>query len=208
MSTARTSYWTINAKDMMQDPSHNKPVYLLPGDVHHRSRLQANVFYSVLSQVQKPGSFEVPQETNITILDAIAEAGGYTTLGDPTCVSVRRTVDGKENVMTINAKEMAQEPSRQPYYILPGDVVTVIEASRLYFSVLGEVQKPGSYEVPPQTSVTILDAIAQAGGYTKVADPGRVSVRRTLAARNRSSRSTPRKWPSIRRTLSLCSRAT
>jgi len=168
----------LNAKEMAENPAH-APFYLQPGDVVTVSPASLRIF-SVLGEVQKPGSFQVPMETNVTILDAIAEAGGYAVDGDPTCVSVRRTTDGQETITTINAKEMAQEPSHKPYYILPGDVVTVIAASKLYFSVLGQVQKPGSYEVPPQTQVTILDAIAQAGGYTNLADPGRVNVRRTI----------------------------
>jgi polysaccharide export outer membrane protein len=177
-TNGKEDIFTINAKEMVEEPTH-KPFNLLPGDVVTVIAASRRL-YSVLGQVQKPGSFEVPMETNITILDAIAQAGGYTLTGDPTCVSVRRTIDGKENIDTVNAKEMAQQPSHKPYYVQPGDVITITEASRLYFSVLGEVQKPGSYEVPPQTQVTILDAIAQAGGYTKIADPGKVSVRRTI----------------------------
>jgi polysaccharide export outer membrane protein len=168
----------INAKKMAEDPAR-KPFYLQPGDTVTVIPASQS-FFSVLGQVQKPGSYAVPPQTQVTILDAIAEAGGYTSLGDPTCVNVRRTANGRETIDTINAKKMTQEPSHQPYYILPGDVVTVIEASRLYFSVLGQVQKPGSYEVPPQTQVTILDAFAQAGGYTTIANPGKVNVRRTI----------------------------
>jgi polysaccharide export outer membrane protein len=170
--------FTLNAKEMAEDPAH-QPYYLQPGDVVTVIPASQS-FFSVLGQVQKPGSIQIPPQTQVTILDAIAQAGGYTDLGDPTCVSVRRTLNGVETIDTINAKQMAQEPAHKPYYILPGDVVTVIPASRLYFSVLGQVQKPGSFEVPPQTQVTILDAIAQAGGYTNIADPGRVNVRRTI----------------------------
>jgi polysaccharide biosynthesis/export protein len=168
----------VNAKEMAENPAH-KPFFLQPGDVVTVIPASQN-YFSVLGQVQKPGSYQVPPQTPVTILDAIAQAGGYTTEGDPTCVTVRRTANGKETIDTINAKQMAQEPSHDPYFVQPGDTVTVMPASQLYFSVLGQVQKPGSYPVPPATQVTILDAIAQAGGYTNIADPGKVNVRRTV----------------------------
>ncbi len=169
---------TLDAVEMAKQPSQ-QPFFVQPGDVITVTEASKRMF-SVLGQVQRPGSFDVPLETQVTILDAIAEAGGYTPDGNREAVIVRRNTDGVENIFTINAQEMAKEPSHKPFFVLPGDVVTVNEASKRLFSVLGEVQRPGSYEMPLETSVTILDAIAQAGGFSRIANPSKVNVRRKV----------------------------
>jgi polysaccharide export outer membrane protein len=43
---------------------------------------------------------------------------------------------------------------------------------------MGEVNKPGKYDMPPEKSMTLLEAIAMAEGFTKDADVTRVKVLR------------------------------
>jgi protein involved in polysaccharide export with SLBB domain len=69
----------------------------------------------------------VPPQTQVTILDAIAQAGGYTTIANPGKVNVRRTINGKESVFVVDAKKMAINSS-DPFYVQPGDVITVAES--------------------------------------------------------------------------------
>ena len=83
--------------------------------------------FSVLGEVQKPGSFEMPQQEQVTLLEAIAQAGGYTNIADPGKVNVRRTINGKESIFIVNAKKMAINSSQQ-FYVQPGDVITVAES--------------------------------------------------------------------------------
>lgn len=66
------------------------------------------------------------------------------------------------------------------FLINPQVSVTVMEFSKRRFTVLGEVQKPGSYDMPPQQDVTVLQAIGMAGGYTRIANPGKVTLMRKL----------------------------
>ena len=48
------------------------------------------------------------------------------------------------------------------------------------FSILGQVQKPGIYEIPEGTHLNIVDAILLAGGYTRLAEKNGVIVKRTV----------------------------
>ncbi|MGH7945533.1 MAG: polysaccharide biosynthesis/export family protein [Opitutaceae bacterium] len=64
------------------------------------------------------------------------------------------------------------------YLVNPQVTVTVMEFSKRRFTVLGEVQKPGSYDMPDQQSVTVLQAIGMAGGYTRIANPSKVTLMR------------------------------
>jgi protein involved in polysaccharide export with SLBB domain len=84
--------------------------------------------FSVLGQIQKPGSYEMPQQEKVSILDAIALAGGYTPIANPSKVTVRRNEGGKEQIYNLNAKKIAADSSQQPFYLQAGDVVTVSES--------------------------------------------------------------------------------
>jgi polysaccharide export outer membrane protein len=84
--------------------------------------------FVVLGQVQKPGSYELPTEQTITLLEAIAMAGGYTRIADPGKVMVRRTDATGERVYRINAKQMARDGSVEQFEIRPNDTITVSES--------------------------------------------------------------------------------
>src|SRR3954447_14728189 len=66
------------------------------------------------------------------------------------------------------------------YLVNPRVNVMLIGYAKRRFTMMGQVNRPGSYEMPdgsPQ-GVELLEAIAMAGGYTRIAAPERVSVRR------------------------------
>jgi protein involved in polysaccharide export with SLBB domain len=43
---------------------------------------------------------------------------------------------------------------------------------------LGQVNKPGTYPIEGNESISLLQAIGMAGGYTRIANPGKVVVKR------------------------------
>ncbi|HEY4284305.1 MAG TPA: polysaccharide biosynthesis/export family protein [Chthoniobacterales bacterium] len=66
------------------------------------------------------------------------------------------------------------------YLVNPKVNVMLLGYAKRRFTMLGQVNRPGSYEMPdgsPQ-GVDLLEAIAMAGGYTRIAAPQRISVRR------------------------------
>ena len=70
------------------------------------------------------------------------------------------------------------------YLVNPKVNVTLVGYAKRRFSVLGQVNRPGSYEMPDGSpgGIDLLEVIAMAGGYTRIAAPERVSVRRHTAA--------------------------
>jgi polysaccharide export outer membrane protein len=66
------------------------------------------------------------------------------------------------------------------YLISPKVNVSLVGYARRRFTVLGQVNKPGSYDMPESNpgGIDLLEAIAIAGGYTRIAAPERVSIRR------------------------------
>lgn len=84
--------------------------------------------YSVLGEVRSPGTYEMPQQEAVSLLEAISNAGGYTKIADPGKVTVRRRVGGKEQVYQLNAKAMARDSNVKPFVVEPGDTITVAES--------------------------------------------------------------------------------
>jgi len=66
------------------------------------------------------------------------------------------------------------------YLVNPRVNVSLLSYARRRFSSLGQVNRPGSIEMPEgsQDGVDLLEAIALAGGYTRIAAPERITVRR------------------------------
>jgi len=83
--------------------------------------------FAVLGEVQKAGTYDMPEREKITLLDAIAMAGGYTRIADPGKVTLKRKENGKETIVRLNAKKMARNELAS-FEIQPGDVITVGES--------------------------------------------------------------------------------
>ena len=83
--------------------------------------------FAVLGQVQHPGSFVFPQNQSVNLLEAIAIAGGYTRLGAPSKVDVRRIENGSPQIYHLDADEMSKDPKKTPFEILPDDIITIGE---------------------------------------------------------------------------------
>lgn len=83
--------------------------------------------FSVMGEVQHPGSFDFPQNQPLNLLQAIAISGGYTRLGAPSKVTVRRIENGSPKIYRLDANEIANNSSENPFEILPNDIVTVGE---------------------------------------------------------------------------------
>lgn len=79
---------------------------------------------TVLGQVQKPGS--VDYFPGMSIVDAIALAGGFTPIADKNAVNLRREVSGRVESKNYPAADISE--GRSPNVpVLPGDVVVVEE---------------------------------------------------------------------------------
>ena len=88
---------------------------------------QTRRLFTILGQVQHPGTFRFPDREVFNLIQVIGVAGGYTRLADPSRVTVKRSVDGKETVFKIDAKQMARDAATKPFEVLPGDMITVGE---------------------------------------------------------------------------------
>lgn len=83
--------------------------------------------FTVLGQVNNPGSFLIPEEQSIDLLSAIARAGGFTRLAKPSAVVVRRLVNGREDAFTVNVDQLMRDKKSARVMIQPNDTISVPE---------------------------------------------------------------------------------
>ena len=86
--------------------------------------------------------------------------------------------------MTVQAAgEQIRSRLANGYLVNPQVSVMVKEYAKRRFTVLGEVQKPGAYEFPDWGTLQLLEAIGYAGGYTRIAEPAWVTLKRVISGR-------------------------
>jgi polysaccharide export outer membrane protein len=131
---------------------------------------------SVLGQVGTPGRY--PVESNTTIFDLLAQAGGITAAGSDIVYIIRLDKDGKEIRYPVDLKGLANgSGSIHAMSLQGGDSVFVPKAEQ--FSIYGEVTTPGRYRV--EAGMTVIEAIAKAGGITLRGSQRRVEIKREQA---------------------------
>ena len=77
---------------------------------------------TVFGQVKKPGIYLY--KSNMTIIQAISTAGGFTDLADQNGTIVTRTVDGRKHRIPVKVQDIG-EGLEQNFILRPGDVVFV-----------------------------------------------------------------------------------
>ncbi|MDF3057519.1 MAG: polysaccharide export protein [Rariglobus sp.] len=83
---------------------------------------------NVIGQVNQPGAVLFPQEQGLTLLDAIARAGGFSRLANRSQVRLTRTnADGKSDTYIINADDLIKSQSSNSWQLLANDIIFVPE---------------------------------------------------------------------------------
>jgi polysaccharide export outer membrane protein len=128
---------------------------------------------SVLGEVSKPGRYQV--SANTTIFDLLAIAGGATTNSADVIFLIRTDASGNQSRYPIDLKGYANPKSGLPTQkFLGGDSVFVPHADQFY--IYGQVQQPNQYRL--ESGMTVLQAIARAGGLTPRGSDRRVDIKR------------------------------
>lgn len=85
--------------------------------------------FTILGQVNRPGAYDMPDNSTISLVQAVGLAGGYSRAAAPKRVLVKRTVNGQETVQKVDAERMARSAeATSSFEILPGDTITVPES--------------------------------------------------------------------------------
>jgi polysaccharide export outer membrane protein len=132
----------------------------------------------VSGEVRNAGKFGIPMDTRLTLLRALAEAGGLTEDADATGIRVLREDREAGRQVTsprIDLDLLYQAGIDVP--LLPNDSVTVPKKRELHVSIWGKgVQRPGTY--PWEEGLTVTRLVPMAGGLEKFADTSKVLILR------------------------------
>ena len=139
-------------------------------DGHFMLQPQVSVFakeyatqgISVLGEVQKPGIY--PMLGSHGLFDVLSMAGGPTPKSGPTATITHRSrPNDPVQVKLVGVGNSADADAE----ILPGDTVFVSKAGIVY--VVGEVKNPSGIVIENGSEMTVLKAIAMAGGVSPTA---------------------------------------
>ena len=86
---------------------------------------------------------------------------------------------------TVAEAQKRIEEKLTRYFVHPTVSLVVESYGAKQLFVLGEVQKPGPYPMPANGHVSVLQAITDAGGFTKAAAPRRTHVLRYADGKSR-----------------------
>jgi polysaccharide export outer membrane protein len=133
---------------------------------------------NVLGEVRTPGLYGYPEHGTLMLSDAIAMAGGFLPSADTAHVVVRRTSGEKSQTLQVDASS-DDNAQTDKFEIRPDDAITVTLLPKRHFTVLGQVNRPGTYDVSDSRPIYLTDAVALAGGFTRMANPSSVTLKRS-----------------------------
>lgn len=131
---------------------------------------------TIAGEVRTPGRY--PIETGSTVLDILALAGGLTEKGSDSVYLLRADPSGAQQQLQVqvNASDILAGRagnSAATMVLRGGDSIIVPKAT---FNIIGEVKQPNEYRV--EAGMTLLQAIARAGGVTPAGSASRVEIQR------------------------------
>lgn len=152
--------------------------YLRNPEVSVQIRQLRSQIISVLGEVQRPGRF--PLQGRLTVLDALATAGGLTARADRTVLVIRRPtiasgeVQGRQEIPIDLDQLVDKNRGDLDFELRNEDVVFV--AQQKFFYVHGEVRRPGAYPMEPDLNV--MRALSIGGGVTERGSIKRLKIHR------------------------------
>ena len=114
--------------------------------------------------------FRVYQEND---LDAVVRLSGDGTAIFPLIGSA------KLGGLTIEqASSLLQSRYKDGFLVNPQISITIRSFAKKFYTMLGQISHPGAYDMQGEEGIPLFQAVGLAGGYTRVADPSKVTVKR------------------------------
>lgn len=124
---------------------------------------------SVMGQVARPGPY--PLRKASSVIDLLAEAGGVI---NAIAADEATLLHADGSKVTIDLFGLFNGSAGQNVPVMAGDTIYIPKASQFY--VYGEVQRPGTYRL--ERNMTVSQAISMGGGLTPRGTERRATVKR------------------------------
>ena len=132
---------------------------------------------TVLGQVNKPGLYELREET--TLLELLSKAGGVKdNAGSQAIIKRKHNFDENNvNIIRIDLRKLLEEGDiTLNVAIMDEDSIYISKAD--FFYINGQVKKPAAYKCDPET--TLFKAVTMAGGFTGMASLKKIKIIRKI----------------------------
>ena len=127
-----------------------------------------------MARCKQPGSFEIPDAAQFLVSDVVALAGGVA----PKAALTKAVLTRKDGVIVpidLFKVLIRNEPAAN-LPVSDGDVLTVPESRGI--AILGEVTKPGPYNIEEGSNPRVTDILAMAGGLNVKTEAARIAISR------------------------------
>lgn len=132
---------------------------------------------ALIGAVNKPGMYELTGR--MTLLQLISQAAGFTDQASSDVFVLREGADGSQSRIVINLDELITQGNQALNIPLQaGDIVNIPTERLGNVYVFGAVRNPGAIQFKISKKISILQAIAQAGGLVAGASKSGVTITR------------------------------
>jgi polysaccharide export outer membrane protein len=120
---------------------------------------------SIVGAVRKTGSLNISGRWDL--LQAIAAAGGLSETAGKKIYVLRHAENGLSDTLEISTEDLFRNaPQMWNIPIYPSDIVNIPPRQTVRIFCIGEVKSPGAVEFETDDRISLLSAIAKAGGLT------------------------------------------
>ncbi len=150
--------------------------YLVDPKVTITVQEYATEFVSVIGAVRTPGQIPIPMSGQLDLATAMATTGGLSETADPSRIQLIRA-SGAASYHTI--KDITYGGAGRTR-LSAGDRIIVNQSAFIgkAVTVLGQVGRQGPIGFPTSGKLDLVQAIAAAGGLTRLANPKKVMLNR------------------------------
>lgn len=132
---------------------------------------------AVIGAVVNAGSYELVGRRNL--LQIVSMAGGFAETAGNEVFILREGPDGAASTLTIDLKDLLVNGNQALNVpIEPNDVINVPVDREIRVFVMGRVTRPGAVKAKLSEGITLLQAVADAGGLAEGAKESAITVTR------------------------------
>lgn len=163
---------------LLERDYYHKATVIVALDTQMKTRGKAYLFGGVAAQ----GPLDIPGDEVFTLSKAIIRAGGFAPGADRSAVRIERRTqraDGmQKETLTVNLAEVLDKGRTDLDPIIqPNDLIVVPQQGRSgSVFVSGEVNRPGTIQLPGERKFTASEAVMAAGGFKDFADQRKVRI--------------------------------
>ncbi len=129
---------------------------------------------TVLGRVERAGVHKFGHPP--TLAEVLASAGAMPILDKQASLTRCAILRGRDKLIWVDLKALLNGDPAYNLRMKKGDIVFLPDSSETSVYVLGQVAKPGAYRLTQR--MTVLDALAQAGGSTEDSKPNEIGLYR------------------------------